>query len=92
MPNAESNIIDLETATVHIRKQTRVSRLKGPDGTCLLRINAPTVCRSCGAIAMQEMSYVWRETTEGAYADRDYGYSIKHHMTSCAYCGEVQAG
>jgi len=88
--NAER--INLDHANKKIMSLTRVSRITVPDGTVLLKINAPTVCRNCGAIAMQEMSYVFCETTKGQYADRDYGYSIKHHGTSCAYCGDYQAG
>lgn len=60
------------------------------DGTLLI-LEYPTICLSCGEIATQRMSFVWKKTS-AKYLDRlSMGASVKHYFTACEKCG-VAAG
>lgn len=56
------------------------------DGS-LLVIENVHVCRECGGLAVQRMSYVWRETKRPDLKALGIGASVKHYYTKCQDCG-----
>jgi len=56
------------------------------EGT-LIVLEYPTVCVTCGEIAKQRMSFVWKGTTTKHLDGLSMGASVKHYFTDCKKCG-----
>lgn len=61
------------------------------EGTLLI-LEYPVVCVTCGGIATQRMSFVWKGTTAKNFNRLSTGASVKHYFTVCNECGATAAG
>lgn len=55
-------------------------------GGTVAAITNTIVCRECGSIATQCVSYVWKGTKRQDLIELGMGASVKHYYTECPVC------